>query len=171
VSLTSGLLLVVFLLVVIGSSLGARMSPALPHSTLLRSLFPSWRFFETRAPSLCLLARVVRGESEVRPFAPLLPDPARGLHSLFFSPRGNLLLAYQGLLERLLSELGATEQAERAQQAEQLVSYRLVQNLARSFLAREPGSADLHYQLKLVARGPGQAENEELLVSPLYPLA
>lgn len=179
-SLTSGLLIALFLLAVIGMSLGRhvtvfgsraqpRASASGPSSMLLRCLFPSWRFFEADEPSLCLLARVVHEQGEPRPFAPLLPAPPRDFSTLFFNPRGNLLLACHGLLDRLVSdlaELGPTPITE----AERLVSYRLVQNLARCFLA-ESGAEGLHYQLKLVATEPGQDQPEELFVSPLYPFA
>jgi hypothetical protein len=169
VSLQSALLVGVLVLVMLGASLSGRLSPALPHGALLRSLFPSWRFFDANEPSLCLYARVLEGERELAPFAPLLPAQQRGWLALLFNPRGNLLLAYHGLLDALVSEL-----AERGptpiEQAERLVSYRLVQNLARALLGREAGGPRLQYQLKLVANGPAPAEREELLLSPLYPL-
>jgi hypothetical protein len=168
VSLTSGLLIALFLLAVIGTSLGRRVSVSGPSSALLRCLFPSWRFFGADEPSLCLLARVVREQREVRPFAPLLPAPPHSFRALFFNPRGNLLLACHGLLDRLVSdlaELGPTPIPD----AERLVSYRLVQNLALSFLAASGAAEGSHYQLKLVATEPGQDQPEELFVSPLYP--
>jgi hypothetical protein len=170
VSLHSGLLLVLLLLLVLGASLSRRLSHAWQHGALLRSLFPSWRFFDAQEPSLCLYARVLQGEREIAPFAPLLPEQQRGPLALLFNPRGNLLLAYHSLLDRLVGEL-----AERGptpiEHAERLVSYRLVQNLALRFLPREPGAEGLQYQLKLVASGPEPGEREELLLSPLYALS
>jgi hypothetical protein len=192
VSLQSGLLLALLVLAVLGASLAGRLScslrsraeprasslrsraepraSTLPHGALLRSLFPSWRFFDANEPSLCLYARVLQGEREIAPFAPLLPAHGRGALALLFNPRGNLLLACHSLLDRLVSEL-----AERGptpiEEAERLVSYRLVQNLALRLLAREPSTLGLQYQLKLEATGPEPGEREELLLSPLYPLS
>lgn len=166
----SGLLLAVFALAVMAASLSGRLSSTLPHGALLRSLLPSWRFFEANEASLCLYARVVQGERELAPFAPLLPAPRRGPLALLFNPRGNLLLACHGLLDRLVSELAELGPTP-IEQAERLVSYRLVQNLAQHFLARDPAARGLSYQLQLVATGPGPDEREELLLSPLYPLA
>lgn len=169
-SLQSGLLLALLVLAVLGASLAGRLSPSLPHGALLRSLFPSWRFFDANEPSLCLYARVLEGEREIAPFAPLLPEQGRSALALLFNPRGNLLLACHGLLERLVSELAELGPTP-IEEAERLVAYRLVQNLALRFLAREPGARGLQYQLKLVASGPDPGEREELLLSPLYPLS
>jgi hypothetical protein len=134
---------------------------------LLRSLFPSWRFFEAGEPSLCLLVRVLQDGRELTPFAPVLPAQPRGVGALLLNPRGNLLLACHALLEQLVDRL-AEQGATPLQEAEQLPEYRLVQNLACAFLAPRPGA---HYQLKLISTAPGAGQSEELFVSPPYPLS
>src|ERR1700753_1303186 len=72
---------------------------------LLRSLFPSWRFFEDIDPVPELEFRVTEGEG----FGPwqraLTPVARRGL---FYNPRGNLGLLYRSLVEELAAELEQT---------------------------------------------------------------
>ncbi len=90
---------------------------------LLRSLLPSWRFFEDVAPGPELSFRVVVDGEQTGPWrSAIAPAPPR---AFFLNAQGNLRLAQQSLVEQLWSELdGVTVDA-----ATELVSYRLVQRL------------------------------------------
>jgi hypothetical protein len=156
-------LFVLLALLLAAVSLGQRRPLPGPSVALLRSLLPSWRLFEAPEGQVLLLARSAGSAEEA--FVPAIPAPARGLTSLLFAPRGNLLLACHDLVDSLVSdlaELGPTQ----LEQAEQLVSYRLVQNMVQWQLrARHPHLAA--YQLKLVSRSQ-DGLLEELFVSPVY---
>jgi hypothetical protein len=100
--------------------------------TLLRCLFPSWRFFEdVEAGPTLIFCVAAPGESFGPWRAALAPAQQRGI---ILNAAGNLALAEQSLVVLLLSELdGVREDA-----AVQLVAYRLVQRLL-SQRARELG--------------------------------
>jgi hypothetical protein len=170
VSSVTGFLLALLVLALIVSALATRVPVPGRAGVLLRTLFPSFRFFESEEPSLCLLARTRSEGRELSPFAPVLSAARRRPLSLVFNPEGNLALACYALLETLvaeLAELGPTAIGE----AEQLVSYRLVQNLAVASLRRRGLQADgVHYELKLLSVAADTGDAEELFVSPPYPL-
>lgn len=164
VSLSTGLTIVLFGLLLAAVSLGQRKPLPGPRVALLRSLLPSWRFFEAPEGQVLLLARDAGGEDEA--FFPALPAPTRDLSTLLFAPHGNLLLACHDLVDALVSELAELGPTQ-LEQAEQLVSYRLVQNMVQWQLrARQPRLAA--YQLKLVSQSH-DGQLEELFVSPVYP--
>jgi hypothetical protein len=96
---------------------------------LLRSLLPSWRFFEDVEPGAELSFRILP-EGDWLPA--IVPPATRGF---FLNARGNLSLLQQSLAEQLLAELDGVE----VSQAPSLVSYRLVQHLIEA-RARELGS-------------------------------
>lgn len=165
VSIAPGLAVLLFVLTLIALSIGQRRVVAGPSVALLRSLFPSWRFFETPEEQVLLLARCV-AEGESGPFLPAIPAAPRGLSTLLFSARGNLLLACHDLVDSLVCELSERGTIQLSQ-AEQLTSYRLVQNMVCWHLRQHsPGLSA--YQLKLVSRA-ADGSDEELFVSPVYP--
>lgn len=128
--------------------------------TLLRCLFPAWRFFEEVADVPQLSHRSVGPsdasgsldgvEGRAGPWVQTLQPPRRhagmwGLHAA-----GNLFLAYQSLVEQLASELLEDKQPEELTQS---VSYQLVQALVvRELRAAETGNSPTlngHYQFRL----------------------
>jgi len=86
---------------------------------LLRSLLPSWRFFEDVEPGPELSFRVLP-EGDWLPA--IVPATTRGF---FLNARGNLSLLQQSLAEQLLTDLDGVE----VSRAPSLVSYQLVQRL------------------------------------------
>lgn len=100
---------------------------------LLRSLFPSWRFFEEVEPGPQLLFCVVVG-GEQGPWQPVLTPVRR--RGVLLNAAGNLHLAQQSLVEQLWSELDGIS----LDAAPQLTVYQLVQRLVVERL-RELGLA------------------------------
>jgi hypothetical protein len=98
-------------------------------------------------------------ESSPSSWTRVLQAPERSLASLFFNPRGNLHLAAQSLVEALVQDLNdlPSDSREGAASLEQSLSYQRVKALVRE---RAEGKA---FQFKITA------ENEDLLISPLYP--
>lgn len=132
--------------------------------TLLRCLFPAWRFFEEIAAVPQLSHRSVGPNGTHGPWVQTLQPPRRhagmwGLHAA-----GNLFLAYQSLVEQLASELLDDEQPSNALQS---VSYQLVQALiVRELRAGDAGAPDSQYQFRL---SDGHSP-EPLWMSPVHTL-
>lgn len=113
---------------------------------LLRSLLPSWRFFEDVEPGPELQFCVARAGDDA--WQPVLVPPRR--RGFFLNASGNLYLAQQSLVEQLWSELdGAT-----LDEAKQLTSYRLVQRLVTE-------RAKERYRFRLVTGSEVDFESEE----------
>lgn len=132
---------------------------------LVRTLLPSWRFFEAPDLSYVLWARSVETSG---PGSYVLIPPRRAWRPVdaLFAPSGNLALACHGLVESLmneLAELGPTPLSE----VEGRTSFRLVQNAVCYYLAGLEPSFE-QYQFKVVAADPHHQGDEELLVSPVY---
>ncbi|MEY4582378.1 MAG: hypothetical protein RL701_7081 [Pseudomonadota bacterium] len=89
--------------------------------SLLRCLFPAWRFYEGVGPAPMLTYRVQEG-STVDAFGPWQPalDSTAARVPLPFNALGNLQHALQSLVERFEDDLAQTDAAS------ELVSYQLV---------------------------------------------
>ena len=115
--------------------------------TLLRCLFPAWRFFEEIAASPQLSHRSVGPSGTHGPWVQTLQPPRRhagmwGLHAA-----GNLFLAYQSLVEQLASELLDDIQPSDPTKS---VSYQLVQALiVRQLRGENTARPDSQYQFRL----------------------
>jgi hypothetical protein len=115
-----------------------------PAWALLRCLWPSWRFFDGVAPAPELAIRVMEGEGEFGRWRPALSPPKRRVYSVFLNAEGNLHLAKQSLIERLLQELDG----ELLEEAPSLLSYILVRRLVEAELASFACASGC-YQFKL----------------------
>lgn len=133
------------LVTVLALVISKRRSLRAPGWLLLRSLFPSWRFFESIGPALALSYRSAIGGGELGPWQEALPPVPRTALSLVFNPRGNLRLASQSLVERLLDDLESLT----PEQAPHSVSYQLVQSLICGKLGALPGAEERRYQFRL----------------------
>lgn len=135
----------------------------------LRVVVPSWRFFDRIVPGPRLLYRMQAPGAEFEPWEPLFRDETRPLSALLFNPRGNLRLAYYGLLEQLTDDLAELADAD---QAERLVSYALVRDLVRHHLPRPLLAVrGLQYQFKLsqpAQLSKGAAEEQDIVISRLH---
>lgn len=122
--------------------------------TLLRCLFPSWRFFEDVEPGPALTFAVAEQGASFGPWCEGLVAPtARGF---FLNAAGNLALAQQSLVEQLLHELDGTREDE----VLALVSYQLVQRLIAE-RARELGVVGARYKFRLGFGGEAAFESAE----------
>lgn len=112
---------------------------------LLRSLLPSWRFFEEVEPGPELRFCVVGSGSEGG-WRPVLTPPAR--RGFFLDAESNLHLARQSLVEQLWSELDGVE----PQAAPSLTSYRLVKRLVEERMRELEGrTTTARYRFRLVS--------------------
>lgn len=117
--------------------------------SLLRSLLPSWRFFEDVEPGPELFFCVVKDGRDGAWQPALVPPTRRGL---FFNAEGNSYLARQSLVEQLLSELDGVA----VDAAPRLTSYQLVQRIV---LERLPEQA--RYRFRLTTSDAVDFESEE----------
>lgn len=143
---------------------------------LVRTLIPSWRFFDDIDEVPRLEARVVLGELEGdEGFAPVLSPPARTLRTLFFDPEGTLWLHHHSLFERLERDLAdlspdTVEGSASSERAEELVSYQLVLALVREVRATASREANVQFRLMVDRVAEGESEPVEVMRSSLHPL-
>lgn len=150
--------------------LGKRRPARSPAWLLLRSLFPSWRFFEQIAPVPTLSYRVAVSGSDLGGWQDALPPVARTPLSLVLNARGNLHLAQQSLVERLSDELDGDATPETVVES---VSYGMVQRLVLAELRRRSrGDAPIRYQFRLTlpepSTRPGPRTDEDLFLSAVH---
>ncbi len=132
---------------------------------LFRVLIPSWRFFDKIEYLPALVYRVKpMGETSFGPWSPLVFREGRGLANLLLDSQGNLRMACNSLVERLMSDLEDWDET-RSEGFSQTVTYRLVARLVRSQIQKEPiGTA---YQFKVGRVTPGLESRwiEDALIS------
>ncbi|HVY32336.1 MAG TPA: hypothetical protein VHB79_37625 [Polyangiaceae bacterium] len=125
---------------------------------LLRSLLPSWRFFEDVEPGPELLCRVALPGGEYGAWQGVLQARAAS-RGLVLNAAGNLQLAYQSLVEQLESELDGVERGV----APTLVPYRLVQRLVEQRLRSSGNGVGTRYQFCIGDAGEGYVSEEHAL--------
>jgi len=110
----------------------------------LRAFFPNWKFYHAvgRPPRLFVRGQLAGGEW--LPWQLVYPRSPRRAWHLVHSPRVNLLLSQQNLVDHLASDVN--ELPEGAEPGE-LVSYRLVQRLARQALP--PDACAFQFEVRL----------------------
>lgn len=153
--------LVVPLLLGLGVLLTLRLSRRPLRSKawlLLRSLFPSWRFFEDVEPGPELCYRVAPRGGEYGEWQGVL-EPRAASHGLVLNAAGNLRLAYQSLIEQLEAELDGVQRNV----APTLVPYRLVQRLVEQRLRSAGNGAGFRYQFRIGDASDGYVSEEHAL--------
>ena len=154
------LLIALFFLTLYGSG-GPRV-----RMFLVRALVPSFRFFDNAAPVPVLLVRTASSVDAWGAFRAVLPPPRRTLSTLFVNARGNLRLAYYGLLEQLVADLNHIPDDD-SEAARTLVSYRLVQDLARECVLADLAEGTVYFQFKLQLPS-SSVTADDLLVSAVH---
>lgn len=129
---------------------------------LLRSLFPSWRFFEQIAPVPHLRYRVAAAQGNFGPWRDALPPVARTAGSLLLNARGNLQLAYQSLVERLADDIDGMA----PESIPETVSYQLVQRLVLERVEFRAEAEVRRYQFQLSL--PEASEPDVFFVSAVH---
>jgi len=118
--------------------------------SLLRSLFPAWRFFEEIAEIPVLSHRVIAQDAAPGPWRCTLHAPARSAGMLFLYAAGNLHLAQQSLVEHLLA---LRQEQPGGDDLSSTTSYRLVQALVLQQIRNEHPEVTGQYQFRLCERG------------------
>jgi hypothetical protein len=128
----------------------------------LRVLFPSFRFFDDAPGGLVLLVRAGPDATSLGSYGDALPPAPLGLGSLWFSAQANLRFAYYALLDQLVSDLGELETHDH-EQARHLVSYVLVERLAREVARSSHAQGLFQFQIELRT-----GQTREAVVTSMY---
>ena len=146
-----------------------------PTAHLLRSLFPSWRFYEEVTEVPVLQFRVSIDGTQFGDWVTAVEKPKLEWHSLFLNRSGNLFHAEQSLLQLLESEIGDLPAVNAAQIAvlENGVSFQLASNLVQYFLREQLSLAEQFFQFRLlrVRQGEQLESGEEFLRSSAQRIA
>lgn len=97
----------------------------------LRILFPTWKFFNRLGTVPELLYRM-NGQVE---WTPAFVKPNRTFFNLFLNPEGNLYLAKQSLVERLLYD------SQRTKNLEKEISFQLLKNHIEHLVKERSGKS------------------------------
>jgi hypothetical protein len=136
----------------------------LPVLIFVRALFPSWRFFDHLGHVPHLYYRLQTEEhTGFGNWELALKHKKRTFRCLFLNPHDNLQMAYQSLVEQLVSEL----QEPSENQSDILpgtVSYNLVQNFVRFQIMSHlnENRRDLKFQFKVVV------DEDDLFISLIH---
>lgn len=132
--------------------------------SIVRILFPSWRFFEEPTPLPEISYRLL-GPSESSEWRGLLSSPPRSARTLLYNPRGNLALAEHTLLQQIESDIADLPPDTDAAEFERSVSFRLAENLVRFVLSQSAGIPDgSSVEFRLTRPAP-TGEPEAFLIS------
>ena len=136
-----------------------------PWLFLMRSFFPNWRFYHGAGNQPRLYWRIANAGSDWSPWQMFMPRAAFAWRDLFHNARNNLTLADQNLVDHLSADIAALPDDG---DVRALVTYQLVQQLARWLIEREGGSPQTYqFQLRLVPPLSQQAdEDQAILTSP-----
>ena len=128
-----------------------------PWWFLLRSFFPNWRFYHDVGHQPRLFLRQRSPDGIWSDWSMYVPRARFRTLDLLHNPVNNLELAQQNLVDHLSADVHSL--ADDAD-AGQLVSYRLVDRLARELLRREPAN-------RAGGASPGTYQFEVRLIPPL----
>lgn len=132
-----------------------------PWLFLLRSFFPNWRFYHGLGHQPRLFVRVLDDSGQWQPWVMFMPRAAFHHGELFHNPHNNLALANQNLVDHLSADI-QTMNADA--DVRELVTYQLVNRLARSFVRAD--AQQYQFQLRLVPAYAPPDESMTVLTSP-----
>lgn len=125
-------------------------------NALLRVLIPSWRFFD----DVGHVSKLFYQTNLATQWQPCFQPLPRHWYQLLLNPQTNLRMALNSLVERLVSEISESTEANK-DQIPQSVSYQLVKNLVRH-QARSQNTNIKTFRFKIVV-----SDGDEILISDL----
>ena len=128
---------------------------------LLRTLFPSWKFFDQFHGALQLYGRAFNQGESSSSWVLCLTPPPRNWAAIFLNPKGNLYHLSNSTLERLIQESLDTP----LEKIDSLVSYQLVRQMALEGLRSQFDSFQ-EFQFKITLMQANQ-DSEEILISQI----
>lgn len=132
----------------------------------LRSLLPSWRFFDDSGAAFRLWARTGPDEAHWGPWVEVLTPPPRGWRSLLLNPEGNLFHARATLIGDLLHELQSASPSDMVM--EDNVPYQLVDNWVRTHFLNLEKNPESLVQFRISVFPPTRPDlSEDIVLSPV----
>ncbi|MES2769488.1 MAG: hypothetical protein V4596_10120 [Bdellovibrionota bacterium] len=109
----------------------------------IRVLIPTWRFFDRlgRVPELFYRLKV---SGKFGPWLPALEKPTRKFYHLFLNPEGNLHLAYNTLVDRLLDD-----SQNKSINFENQISFLQIKNLVHQKALTSATKETTHFEFKV----------------------
>lgn len=136
---------------------------------LIKILIPSWRFFDRAGDISKLYYRLPYNKNSQWQLC-LLPPKIRPWH-LFINPEGNLYLASQSAVDRLLTEMSEDKKGEMtAEFIEHRTSFTIVNNLVKHQLKSQGLEASTRYQFMIEVEPENNSEKYQALISSEYQL-
>ncbi len=109
----------------------------------IRVLIPTWRFFDRLGRVPELLFRVKFG-GKFGPWLPVLEKPTRKFYHLFLNPEGNLHLAYNTLVDRVLDD-----SQNKSIDFENQISFQQIKNLVHQKALTSATKETTHFEFKV----------------------
>ena len=130
----------------------------------IRVFIPTWRFFDRigRVPELYYR---VKFNGKLGPWQPVFEKPERKFYHLFVNPEGNLYLAYQSLLDRLLDD-----SQNKSINFEEQISFQQIKNLVHSKALKSSHKEATHFEFKadVTEYEKRDAKTTEVFKTPEY---
>ena len=126
---------------------------------LLKILIPSWRFFDRAGDLSQLYFKAHTGNGNYGFWQEVLIPPKRHLGNFVLNPQGNLYLASQALVERLVQEISEDDQGVMTPEfIEHQSAFKLVKNLVEvSLKERNSSFQRFQFMIKVIpASGAAQ---------------
>ncbi|MCM0043977.1 MAG: hypothetical protein NBV65_05030 [Burkholderiaceae bacterium] len=136
---------------------------------LLRSFFPNWRFYHGFGHQPRLFVRSATADGRWGPWQMFMPRARWSAAELFHNPGNNLLLAQQNLVDHLSFDVQTLPDG---QDVRELVTYRMVSELARTLVDAQPMQAThWQFEMRLVPPLEDADESMAVLTSPVLAAA
>lgn len=131
------LILAIFFLSILLLSMTKRHALGGRRLSLVRSLFPSWRFFDQLENVPKIFYRLRLQNNDLTNWQPIPIHCERKFINLFSNPNGNLYFAFHSLTEQVISDMNdCTETSEFATST----SYELMKNMVHFLLMQKTGA-------------------------------
>lgn len=109
----------------------------------IRVLIPTWRFFDRLGRVPELVYRVKFG-GKFGPWIPAFEKPKRRFYHLFLNPEGNLYLAYNTLVDRLLDD-----SQNKSLDLEKQISFQQIKNIVQQKASINATKETTHFEFKV----------------------
>ena len=161
------LCILLYFVLIIAFSLFKKTSQGIENNylNLIKPLIPSWKFYDDFEEARLLFYRAkVSDEETFSEWAPLYQNPRATVSSLFINSQGNLILAAQSHIQKLLHDIGEHDEKKPFQDT---LTYKITQNLV-SYALKKKYTKAFTYQFKLASVDEKAHVLEDILVSPIY---
>ncbi|MEK6554886.1 MAG: hypothetical protein AABZ31_06590 [Bdellovibrionota bacterium] len=137
---------------------------------LLRSFFPSWKFFDDVGPEIRLEVRCGTSETALGDWTNCLPPIPRSAATLFVNPAAAYLHACHNHLNHFNADIAESD-TERPELLAEKTTYKITRNLVQVQIKKlKLAQAPFTYQFRISANyiKDLNREADHILISPVY---